>query len=182
MSNDATTPIGSSDGAHIAQTSREVAQPHVLQVALRDQPGSSADGMGLLASRASSPGGSVAPVSEAGTHVSAIPPQHFNMAANEMHVTLDNSQHITVNTLNVDAINNIQMQANVTIERMKLEGAQALGSCEAVFAAMNNAHEEERRNWYAVGERVVAECHQQVAAANTVGNEQILRNASGNGS
>ena len=40
---------------------------------------------------------------------------------------------------------------------------------------MNDAHEEERRNWYAVGERVVVECHQQVAAANAAGNEQVLR-------
>ena len=47
-----------SGGAPQAQTSREVALPQESQVALRQAPGSSADGMGLLASRASSPGGS----------------------------------------------------------------------------------------------------------------------------
>ena len=114
-------------------------------------------------------------MSEAGTHVSTVPPQCFNLAASEMCITLDNSQHITVNTLNIEALNNIQLQANTYIERMRLEAAQALGSAGAVFNAMNTAHEGERQNWIAVCQRMIAECQQQVAAVNSSGNVQLPR-------
>ena len=101
------------------------------------------------------------------------------MAAREMNITLDNSQHITVNTLNIEALSSIQLQANCYVDRIKLEAAQALGSAEAVFNRMSTAHEAERQGWNTAfndfQQRLRAECCQQVAAANASGNEQLLR-------
>ena len=70
------------------------------------------------------------------------------MAAREMEINIDQSKNIVIQTINIEALNAVQMQANVQIDRIKVEAAQALGSAEAVFYHMNESHEAERAGWY----------------------------------
>ena len=95
-----------------------------------------------------------------------------------MKVVIDNSRNITVNTMNIEALNSIQMQAHMHVESIKLEAAQALGSAEAVFNRMSQAHEQERSSWHAshqdVVQRLHAEANQQIMASNANATQQLL--------
>ena len=78
-------------------------------------------------------------------------PQRFlcyDMAVREMKIVIDNSRNITVNSINIEALNAVQMPANLQVDRAKFEAAQALGSAEAMFQRMSESHEQEPAAWY----------------------------------
>ena len=139
--------------------------------------GRRAEGSGLDGSRASSPGAHSGPMSEAGSAVSGAGPQVFNMAAREMSMNFDQSRHVTINNFNVEALNQVQMQCNFNVERIRLEAAQALGAAEAVYNRLNADHERERMQWIAAGaeyqRQIFTEASQQVENARTSATTQL---------
>ena len=85
---------------------------------------------------------------------------------------------MTVNNGSIEALNQVQMQHNFHVERIRLEAAQALGTAEAVYNRLNADHERERQQWITAGanyqREIFTEASRQVDIIRNTASSQLV--------
>ena len=72
-------------------------------------------------------------------------PPLVSLSARDMTINVDNSTNIVEQQFNIDAINRIQFEANVHVERIRVEAVQALGNAENIVRELNERADREQR-------------------------------------